>query len=80
MWKTWGSLFTAVWVMFHAGDGGVVGVDVGTDGSVIVRSVPKGSGITGNTLIETGAGTVVVTESPEEVMRKLDQERKGSTK
>jgi len=65
-------------VMFHAGDGSLVGVDT-SDGSVIVRSVPKGSGIEGSTLIETGAGTVVVREPPDEVMQKLKREDKENT-
>ena len=77
MGRHWGGLFTALiaFLIFHDGEGAPVGVDM-ADGQMIVRAVPKGSGIKGNTLIETGAGTVPVIESPEEVMDKIDKARK----
>jgi len=73
-----GGLFAALiaFVIFHSGDGSMMGFDPGKDTTIIVRRVPPGTGIDGNTLISTGAGTVAVQESVEEVIEKIDGSHK----
>lgn len=63
----------AALVVFHSPDGAVVGVDV-EQGQVIVRPAPPG--FKGTTLIETGAGKIIVQESVCEVLRALERKCK----
>ncbi len=73
----WRGLYAALaaFLIFHSGDGSLVGIDPGKDNTFIVRRVPPGSGIEGNTLISTSAGTVAVKESVEEVIQTIEKGR-----
>jgi hypothetical protein len=56
----------AAYVYFHTPDGGLVAFNAG-GGQVIVRPVLAGSGYAGKTMIQTGIGNIVVTETACEV-------------
>lgn len=60
----------AAFVYFHTPDGGMIAIRP-SDGQVIVRPSPPG--YTGKTMIETGAGTVVVIETPCVVAHALEK-------
>jgi hypothetical protein len=78
MRRYWGGL-VAAFVLFHGPHGRLVGIDP-SDGQIIVRGMPPGVGMDGNTIIETGAGSVNVIETPEEVMQKLNDVKKEKQK
>ena len=60
----------AAFVYFHTPDGGMIAIKPG-DGQIIIRPSPPG--YLGKTMIETGAGTAVVIETPCVVARALEQ-------
>lgn len=63
----------AAFVYFHSLDGGIVAVDT-AGGQVIVKPVPPGYLAPAKTMIETGSGTLVVTESVCQVAHALERQ------
>jgi hypothetical protein len=62
----------AAFVIFHGPNGDMIAIDP-ADGQLIVRPVPPNVGMQGKTLIQTGAGTALVIESPCVVLHALER-------
>jgi hypothetical protein len=68
----------AVFVYFHAPNGELVIIERGSDAPLIIRPSPPG--YAPGTLIETGSGVAIVTESVCTVKRKLERPCKKESK